>query len=217
MLIGYTVLGRDGSVLAQMRGNTEPGGKDGAPAGNGRGEAGADGRGEVAALEALGCEKVFTDSDATRRGERANFRAALDFLRPGDVLVVPALSHLGQDVESVVLLVERLRRAGVGVRIGDSIVPGMPTGEAFVVACRELAQLVEPPVEVGVQSAGPARRRGRPQALSGKDLAKARRLLAESTMTVSDVARALGVSPATVYRYFPRRAPKSMQSGDNVG
>lgn len=206
MLIGYTVLGRDGSVPSHAYGDTGPGGRDGA-------QGGAE---EVTALEALGCEKVFTDSE-TRRGERPNFRAALDFLRPGDVLVVPALRHLGTDIESIVLLVERLRRSTVLVRVGDLILPETPAGDAFSVICREFARLVELPVEAEAAASGAARRRGRPQALSAKDLAKARRLLAESTMTVSDVARALGVSPATVYRYFPRRAPKPMLPGDAPG
>lgn len=206
MLIGYTVLGREGSVLAHVHGDTGPGGRDGAQAG----------AVEVVALEALGCEKVFTDSDS-RRGERPNFRAALDFLRPGDILAVPGLRHLGTDIESIVLLVERLRRSGVSVRVGDLIVPETPTGDAFSMTCREFARLVELPAEAEATAPGAARRRGRPQALSAKDLAKARRLLAESTMTVSDVARALGVSPATVYRYFPRRAPKPILPGDAPG
>ncbi|QJP13497.1 helix-turn-helix domain-containing protein [Starkeya sp. ORNL1] len=207
MQIGYTVLGRDGSGPAYAYGEAGAGERESAQAA----------AGDVAALEALGCEKVFTDSDGARRGERANFRAALDFLRPGDVLVVPALRHLGSDIESIVLLVERLRRSGVSVRIGDMIVPQTPTGDAFNMTCREFARLVEPPPEAETAAPGGARRRGRPQALSAKDLAKARRLLAESTMTVSDVARALGVSPATVYRYFPRRAPKPILPGDTPG
>lgn len=210
MLIGYLVLGREGPVPASVHGEAGAGGRSEAQLEPG--EAGA-----VAALQALGCEKVFTDSDSARRGERVNFRAALDFLRPGDVLVVPALRHLGSDVESIVLVVERLRRAGVSVRIGDIIVPETPAGEGFAIACREFARLVEPPAQAEGPSPGPVRRRGRPQALSAKDLAKARRLLAESTMTVSDVARALGVSPATVYRYFPRRAPKPILPSDTAG
>lgn len=165
-------------------------------------------------LEALGCEKVFTDYE-TRRGERPNFRIALDFLRPGDVLVVPAMRHLGVDIEMIVLQVERLRRAGVSVRVGELFVPETPNGDAFSALCREFARLVEPPSES--ESTMPTRQRGRPQALSAKDLAKARRLLAESTITVSDVARALGVSPTTVYRYFPRRAPKPILPRDAPG
>lgn len=204
MQIGYTVLGREGSVPTHGYGEKGSGEPEGAHAR------------EVAALEALGCEKVFTDPE-TRRGERPNFRAALDFLRPGDILVVPALHHLGIDIESIVLLVERLRRSGVGVRVGDLFVPETPMGDAFSLTCREFGRLVEPPAEAETAAPGASRRRGRPQALSAKDLAKARRLLGESTMTVSDVARALGVSPATVYRYFPRRAPKPILPGDAPG
>jgi DNA invertase Pin-like site-specific DNA recombinase len=204
MLIGYTVLSRGGSVPSDVRGDSRSSGRDNAqPA-------------EVAMLEALGCEKVFTDYE-TRRGERPNFRIALDFLRPGDVLVVPATRHLGVDIEMIVLQVEWLRRAGVSVRIGELFVPETPNGDAFSAICREFARLVEPPSESEPTTPAPTRQRGRPQALSAKDLAKARRLLAESTITISDVARALGVSPTTVYRYFPRRAPKPILPRDVPG
>lgn len=168
-----------------------------------------------AALGAAGCEKIFREDAAGRRGERTALKAAIDFLRAGDVLMVMQLQDIATDVESVVAMVDRLRRTGVAVRIGaDVVVPGTPVGDAFQIACRELARLLEPSDALPLAGAGGGRRRGRPQALSSKDLAKARRLLAESTMTVSDVARALGVSPATVYRYFPRRAPKAVMPKD---
>lgn len=160
------------------------------------------------ALAALGCERVFTDLD-DGRPERPGLRAALEFLRAGDVLMVPALCHLGRDVESVVLLVDRLRLAKVSIRLSAAPDDGrLAPGEAIALVCRELAELIEPEPHVPTGLATPARRRGRPQALSPKDIAKARRMLAGGGFTVPDVARTLGVSAATVYRYFPRRSPK---------
>ena len=52
-----------------------------------------------------------------------------------------------------------------------------------------------------------ARRRGkkpgRKQKLSSKDLAAAKAMLKDEELTVEDVAKRVGVSPATLYRYFP--------------
>ncbi|MDF2622179.1 MAG: Resolvase helix-turn-helix domain protein [Xanthobacteraceae bacterium] len=166
------------------------------------------------ALAALGCERVFTDFD-DGRAERPGLRAALEFLRAGDVLVVPALRHLGRDVESVVLLMERLRLANVSIRLGAAPDDGrLAPSEALALVCRELAVLIEPEQPAPSGLTGPPRRRGRPQALSPKDVAKARRMLAGGGFTVPDVARTLGVSAATVYRYFPRRSQKQAPPED---
>lgn len=170
---------------------------------------------EAAALRALGCEHVFTDLDDDRRVDRPGLRAAVDFSRLGDVLTVPALGHLGADVESVVRIVASLSQKGVTIRLGGMPMDMMiPSGEALAFACRALAQLTEPGPAPATTSSGP-RRRGRPQSLSNKDIAKAHRLLANGN-AVPEVARALGVSPATVYRIFPRRTSKSDHPDDTA-
>lgn len=47
------------------------------------------------------------------------------------------------------------------------------------------------------------RKGGRPRSMSSEDLAAARALLASPDITVEAVAERMGVSPATLYRYFP--------------
>ena len=44
---------------------------------------------------------------------------------------------------------------------------------------------------------------GRPKALTEKDKVAARALLADGDITMVEVAQRVGVSPATLYRYFP--------------
>ncbi|WP_428029547.1 recombinase family protein [Ancylobacter sp.] len=164
-------------------------------------------------LQNLGCEQVFTDIDDDRRADRPGLRAALDFVRAGDEMAVLSLGHLGAEVEAVVRLIASLSERGVTIRIGRMPMDMMiPSGEALAFACRALAQMTDtgPPSTNGSE---PPRRRGRPQSLSAKDIAKARRLLANGS-AVPEVARALGVSPATVYRIFPRRSTKPPHPDD---
>lgn len=166
-------------------------------------------------LRALGCEHLFTDIDDDRRAERPGLKAALDFLRLGDVLVVPSLTHLGPDLDSVVRLVAALSERGITIRLGSMPMDmTIPSGEALAFACRALVEMALPGPAAGEASETP-RRRGRPQSLSAKDIAKARRLLAGGN-AVPDVARALGVSPATVYRIFPRRSTKTGDPDDTT-
>ena len=44
---------------------------------------------------------------------------------------------------------------------------------------------------------------GRPPALAAKDLAAARALLADSSISVTEVAQRLNVAVSTLYRYLP--------------
>jgi DNA invertase Pin-like site-specific DNA recombinase len=45
---------------------------------------------------------------------RAELRAALEFLQPGDTLVVPALDRLSRSLQDLITTVADLRRLGVG-------------------------------------------------------------------------------------------------------
>lgn len=44
---------------------------------------------QIAALAAAGCIRIFADKKSGRSTEREQLVRALDYLRPGDVLVVP--------------------------------------------------------------------------------------------------------------------------------
>lgn len=46
------------------------------------------------ALEAAGCARIFADKKSGRNAEREELWATLDYLRPGDTLVVPVLDRL---------------------------------------------------------------------------------------------------------------------------
>ena len=43
---------------------------------------------QVDALRSAGCERIFTDRTSGARADRPGMREALDFARPGDVVVV---------------------------------------------------------------------------------------------------------------------------------
>ena len=52
---------------------------------------------QVRDLEAMGCEKVYTEQTSTI-GERPQLAAALDYLRAGDVLVITKLDRIARSV-----------------------------------------------------------------------------------------------------------------------
>ena len=68
------------------------------------------------------------------------------------------------------------------------------------------------PTLAGLQAAqARGRKGGRPPALKAKDLAAAKALLRDPAITVSEVARRLGVVPSTLYRHLPKARSAAME------
>jgi DNA invertase Pin-like site-specific DNA recombinase len=157
-------------------------------------------------LRELGCERIFSEAQGI-----FTIEDILDYLRPGDVLVVADLARLQDDLAKLIYLVERLHKAGVGLQVAHTeIAPGTAVGESFAKLCVMLAEFCRASSPQTLdRETPPIRKRGRPVALSPAAQKQAERLLKSGNTNVNEIARALNVSPATVYRYFPRgRGPR---------
>ncbi len=64
-------------------------------------------------LEAAGCEKIFTDKASGRLARRPNWDRCLEYLRPGDTLVVTRLSRLGRSVRNLTEVAKQLKEQGI--------------------------------------------------------------------------------------------------------
>ena len=62
------------------------------------------------------CAKVFEDRASGTRTDRAGLRAALDYVRDGDVLVTWKLDRLGRSLPHLIETVAALEKRGVGLR-----------------------------------------------------------------------------------------------------
>jgi DNA invertase Pin-like site-specific DNA recombinase len=69
---------------------------------------------QIASLTAVGCIRVFADKKSGKSAEREELWKALDYLRPGDTLVVASLDRLGRSLGDLISIVTDLRRRGVG-------------------------------------------------------------------------------------------------------
>lgn len=149
----------------------------------------------------LGCDRIFR---IVRR--RRGIDSIMEYLRQGDTLALPDLTLLGSSFDELIFGAERLHKQGVSVSaIREGLLPGTAIGEAFGPICAILAHArrqyenqdsKKPDVFV----------RGRPRALTPEEHARVERLLQRKS--VAEVARILNVSPATIYRNFPRRNGK---------
>ena len=73
---------------------------------------------QVDALAEAGCEKIFEDKSSGAKADRPGLQAALEYVRPGDTLVVWRLDRLGRSLKHLIETVGHLasirRRPGAG-------------------------------------------------------------------------------------------------------
>jgi DNA invertase Pin-like site-specific DNA recombinase len=164
------------------------------------------------ALAEAGCGRIFEEKVSTHKAtaDRPGLTAALDYLRPGDTLVVWKLDRLGRSVKDVLTIADDLHERGIGVRILTGKLSGSysPAGEGkfffnMMAAFAELERdIIHERTMAGLAAAkAQGRNGGRPTVMDADKLAaaRARRERGESPTAI---ARALGVSRASVYRHL---------------
>ena len=65
------------------------------------------------ALAEARCLRVFADKLSGKNADRPELTTCLDYLRPGDTLVVPSLDRLSRSLADLIAIVGILRRQGV--------------------------------------------------------------------------------------------------------
>jgi DNA invertase Pin-like site-specific DNA recombinase len=71
---------------------------------------------QIRALTEAGCLRVFADKLSGKNAARPELEACLDYLRPGDTLVVNRLDRLSRSLQDLIATVADLRRRGAGFR-----------------------------------------------------------------------------------------------------
>lgn len=161
------------------------------------------------ALHAAGCGRVFTEKASGAQRDRPELTAAISYMRPGDTLVVWKLDRLARSIKQLIETVESLEDRGIGFRsLTEAIDATTPGGKLVFHIFGSLAEferaIIRERTRAGLDAAK-ARGRigGRPSKVAPEDLKAAKALLADPSITVGEVAKRLGVSPATLYRHMP--------------
>jgi len=164
---------------------------------------------QLDALKAAGCEKVFVEKASGAQRDRPELKAALDYMRDGDTLVVWKLDRLARSMKQLIETVEGLEEVGVGFRslteaIDTTTAGGKLVFHVFGALAEFERSIIRERTRAGLDAArARGRKGGRPPKLKEADLKAARAMLADKSITVEDVAKHLRVSTATLYRHLP--------------
>jgi DNA invertase Pin-like site-specific DNA recombinase len=163
---------------------------------------------QVDALKAASCERVFTDKASGSLASRPQLDRMLDHLREGDVVVVWRLDRLGRSLKNLIALVEGLAERGVGFRsLSESIDTTTANGRLFFSVMGALAEFERDLIrERTIAGLAAARARGRvggrPPKMTPDKVKVAREMYASKEYTVEAIAKTVGVSRKTIYRYL---------------
>jgi DNA invertase Pin-like site-specific DNA recombinase len=161
--------------------------------------------GQLDALRAAGCERVWTDVASGLQAHRPALAELVAVAAAEDTVVVCRLDRLGRSLPELLGLVEDLAARGVGLRsLAEQIDTTSAAGRLVLHVFGALAEferaLMHERTMAGLAAAR-ARGRvgGRPKALSSERLAHARALHAGG-MAVTEIADLLLVGRSTLYR-----------------
>lgn len=175
---------------------------------------------QEALLRAAGAERVFIDhGESSRKASRPQLNACLDYMRPGDVLLVNSLDRLGNDTHLITLINEFGER-GIDLRslTEPAIDTTSPMGRALYGIMAVLAQLRVDTIRQNTRSGlayarSQGRIGGRPTVMTPDRIAVAMR---EQGATIEKVATTLGVGTATVKRALKRHADAALAEEASV-
>ena len=162
-------------------------------------------------------DDLYVDRGASgANASRPSLDIALRALEHGDTLVVTTLDRLGRSTGNMLTLAEELRAAGVALRVlnlgGGDVDTSTPMGSMVFTVMAALAQMeLEIKRErvldsVSKRRAAGADLGGRPRKISDSQLNNAAHLIA-ADVPVTEVARNLGISRATLYRRLQTAKP----------
>lgn len=156
------------------------------------------------ALRAAGCQTIRSEKKSgTERGGRTELQTLLDFLRLGDTLVVTRIDRLARSMKDLQDIVHELKGRGVTLKATEQpIDTGTAAGKAFLDMLGVFAEF-ETNLRRERQAEGIQAAKARGVYKGGKaridpDAIKA--LLADGVKP-THVARQLGISRGTVYRF----------------
>jgi DNA invertase Pin-like site-specific DNA recombinase len=167
---------------------------------------GQDYNGQIAALEAAGCVKIYREKITGARADRPELAKMLRALEPGDVVVVARLDRLARSTRDLLNLLDEIGKAGASFRsLADAWADTTtPHGRLMLTVLGGLAEFERTLIATRT---GDGRERakargvrfGRPRKLSAHQLREAVSRI-DAGEPLADIARSYNVDATTIGR-----------------
>ncbi|MDT5010344.1 MAG: hypothetical protein QOH57_1961 [Mycobacterium sp.] len=165
-----------------------------------------------AALNAAGVTKIFADTMSGARDDRPGLAALMDYVRAGDTVVVWKLDRLGRNTLHILETVKALTDRGVTlISTTDGIDSSTAAGRMVIGVLASMAEFERELVKERTALKRAASRANgtkfgrRKKVADPTHITTALRMKADGH-TARDIAKYLGVSRATLYRYLAKEA-----------
>jgi DNA invertase Pin-like site-specific DNA recombinase len=164
---------------------------------------------QLDALNKAGCEEVFVEKASGAQRDRPQLKASPRHARKGDTIVVWKLDRLARSLRQLIETVEDLEERKIGFRSLTEAIDTTTSGGKLVfhlfAALAEFERGNNGERTMAGLAAARARgaRAGRKPKLGPKDIAAAKALLRDPSISIPEVARRLRVAPSTLYRHIP--------------
>lgn len=163
------------------------------------------------ALNKAGCERVFIEKISGSHLERPELKAALDYMREEDTLVVWKLSRLARSIRQIIKTAHDLEQRKIKLKVlTQKIDTGTPEGRLFfhmTAAFDEFQrELIVENTRAGLAAARKrGRRGGRPPSMTEDKIRSAESMIkdTENYPFISDIIKQLEIGRTTFYRHFP--------------
>src|SRR5690242_12217177 len=159
------------------------------------------------ALTTAGCGRLFTETASGANADRPVLAEALAYLRPGDVLVVWRLDRLGRSLQHLIAVVAELAERGIGFKslteqIDTTTSGGKLVFHVFGALAEFERDIIKERTQAGLEAARVrGKLGGRPKALSPEKIKLARKWYADTSTSVAEICKMLGISRHTLQRY----------------
>jgi DNA invertase Pin-like site-specific DNA recombinase len=159
-------------------------------------------------LQAIGCDRIFTDIASGSRSDRPEFLAMMDYLREGDTLVVLKFDRIGRSIKHLLDTIHQLDTRGVKVEsLTEGLDTSTPGGKLVMHIFAAIAEferdLIRERTQIGLAAArARGKKGGRKPALNADAIAQVRKLSADKSNSVNDLCQTFGISRSTYYRYI---------------
>lgn len=163
---------------------------------------------QAEALKAAGCEQLFHEKQSGKDAKtRPQLKAALQFVRKGDALVVTKLDRLARSILDLNEIAQELHHKGAHLIVLEQagIDTTTPTGKLVFDVLGSVAEferkLIAERVTAGLSKArANGVKFGAPAKLDEKKVAKLRAEMKKGGQPVHAIAEKYGISRATAYR-----------------